>query len=241
MIEKFDEAVSAYESKNFTGAYELFKEASIVDPNAMINLAIMSMKGIGCTKDNKNAKEWFEQAAEQDNLRALSSLGHFYEKGILGEIDDEKALSYYKKAADLGDIQSQLKAGMLFKGKNENAMAMRYLIAAAHNKNEQAQSIVTYVSNASLADSRNEAFHSLGTEKKIQLVNTLIETKIKPALAQDEGGIEHVNFIDGDVPQIWLTYTGACSGCHLGSTSTADMLLEHFETMIDKNVILYIM
>lgn len=41
--------------------------------------------------------------------------------------------------------------------------------------------------------------------------------------------------------QVWLNYLGACSGCHLGSTSTADMLLQHFESLIDKNIVLYLM
>lgn len=75
----------------------------------------------------------------------------------------------------------------------------------------------------------------------MDLIEEMIKTKISPTLQGDNGGIALINYITGDKPQIWLNYLGACSGCHLGSTSTADMLLSHFETLIDKNVILYLM
>ena len=118
---------------------------------------------------------------------------------------------------------------------------MRYLITAAHNENSQAQSIITNVSNASTVNSSNEIFHGLDELKQRALVENLLQTKIIPILSIDGGGIELVNYIAGVKPQIWLNYKGACSGCQLSSTSTADMLLDHFETMIDKNVVLYLM
>ena len=69
----------------------------------------------------------------------------------------------------------------------------------------------------------------------------MIEAKIKPMLEGDNGGIELINYVPGNVPQVWLHYLGACSGCHLGSTSTADMVLKEFENLIDKNIVLYLM
>ena len=107
--------------------------------------------------------------------------------------------------------------------------------------NQQAQEIITYVSNAGIDQNYNEIFRSLDVEKQKALVENMIETKIKPTLEADSGGIELVNYIPGEVPQVWLNYLGACSGCHLGSTSTADMLLDQFEALIDKNVVLYLM
>lgn len=237
----FDNAVKAYETKNYQEAYRLFEEAAPTNANAMVNLALMHMKGYGCERSNESAKTWFEKAAEQGNAQALHSLGIFFEKGMHGVADEAQSLEYYRKAADTGHVDAQLKTGMLLRQRGEIADAMRYLIAAAHNNNSQAQSIVTYVSNADLATERNEAFHGLDVARQRALVENLLETKIRPTLAVDGGGIELINYVPGATPQVWLVYKGTCSGCHLGSTTTADMLLDHFQTMIDKNVVLYLM
>lgn len=153
----------------------------------------------------------------------------------------EQALQISKEAADNGHVQAQLKTGLLYRQDGKVAEAMRYLIAAAHNNNPQAQALITYVSNASLESAKSSAFHDLDVERQRALVENMIATKIRPTLAGDGGGIELINYVGGKTPQIWLNYLGNCSGCQLGSTSTADMLLKHFETMIDKNVVLYLM
>ncbi len=240
-MESFNMAVKAYESKEYERAYGLFEEAVDESSDAMVNLAFMHMKGNGCTPSQEKAKEWFEKAAEKDNGYALNSLGIFYEKGMGVIADEEKAFEYYKRAADTGHIDAQAKTGILYRQKGDSAKAMQYLITAAHNDNAQAQEIITYVSNSEIASERNEAFYSLSEDKQLALIENLIEKEIRPSLALDEGGIELVNYIPGEKPQVWLNYLGSCSGCHLGSTSTADMLLNHFETMIDKNVVLYLM
>lgn len=240
-MSSFESAVSAYESNDFEKAYALFKEAAKENSDAMVNLGFMHMKGAGCERSTAEAQKWFEAAAEDNQMHALNSLGIFYEKGLAGEVSEDKALEYYAKAADAGHVDAMAKAGMLYRQKNNIAKAMQYLIAAAHNNNAQAQEIITYVSNADIATVKNGAFHSLPADKQKDLIVNLIDTKIKPTLAVDGGGIELINYIPGETPVVWLNYQGTCSGCHLGSTSTAQMLLEHFETMIDKNVVLYLM
>ena len=237
----FDKAVAAFESQQFEAAYRLFEEEARNNPRAMVNLAMMHIRGIGCEQNNATAKTWFERAAEHGSAQALFSLAIFHEKGMHAKADAEKAREYYRRAADAGNVEAQLKTGMLYREQGKTAEAMRYLIAAAHNNSEQAQGLITYVSNAALATERNEAFHALDAARQRALVENLLETKIRPALSADGGGIELINYVPGKTPQIWLNYLGACSGCHLGSTSTADMLRDHFETMIDKNVVLYLM
>jgi len=240
-MESFNLAVEAYESKEYERAYGLFEEASDENSDAMVNLAFMHMKGNGCNPSHERAKGWFEKAAEKENGYALNSLGIFYEKGMGVAIDEVKSFEYYKRAADTGHADAQAKTGILYRQKGDSAKAMQYLITAAHNDNAQAQEIITYVSNSEIASERNKAFYTLSEEKQLALIENLIEKEIRPSLALDEGGIELVNYIPGEKPQVWLNYLGSCSGCHLGSTSTADMLLNHFETMIDKNVVLYLM
>jgi uncharacterized protein len=241
MSEALHQAFEAFEAKDYPKAYGIFEEAAHNNPDAMVNLAIMHMQGKGCEQSYELAESWFEKAAKAGNIKAQYSLGMMYEKGMTGAVDEKKSLEYYKQAANGGHVDSQLKAGMLLKQQNEVAEAMRYLIAAAHNGNTQAQSIITYASNSDIATERNDAFYGLDTERQRKLIENLIATKIRPTLAVDGGGIELINFIPGEKPQVWLHYQGTCSGCHLGSTSTADMILDHFETMIDKNVILYLM
>lgn len=242
MNETFDKAVTAYETKHYNEAYGLFEELSDTNSNAMVNLALMHLKGEGCDKNSEKALNLFERAADNDNnLKALFSLGAFYEKGLSGSADAKKSFEYYKKAADYGHVDAQLKTGLMYRQEGNIARAMRYLITAAHNNNQQAQSIITYVSNSSEAKERNGAFHDLDEARQRVLIENMIETKIRPTLSNDGGGIELVNYVGGKTPQVWLNYLGACSGCQLGSTSTADMLLDHFETLIDKNVVLYLM
>lgn len=242
MTTLFDKGVSAYESKSYPVAYRHFEEAaSEENRDAMVNLAIMHMKGVGCERDMEEAKKWFEKAALLGHPHAMMSLAHIYEKGMDGNVDSDKALEYYVQAANHGMVDAQLKAGMLFREKEKMSNAMQYFITAAHNNNKQAQEIITYVSNAGIDENHNEIFRSLDEAKQKALVENMIETKIRPTLEADSGGIELINYIPGEKPQVWLNYLRACSGCHLGSTSTADMLLDQFEALIDKNVVLYLM
>jgi Fe-S cluster biogenesis protein NfuA/predicted RNase H-like HicB family nuclease len=241
MTGTFDKAIEAYETKQFDVAYGLFEEAAQSNTKAMLNLAMMHMKGTGCAQSDAEAKVWLERAAAEGSSQALYSLAVIYEKGLQGAADSDKALEYYVKAADEGHIEAQLKAGMLYRQNNNISESMRYLITAAHNNHEQAQGIITFVSNASLTTVANRPFRSLDDARQRALVEDMIEKKIRPTLQADNGGINLVNYIPGEIPQIWLNYLGACSGCHLGSTSTADMLLDQFETLVDKNVVLYLM
>jgi Fe-S cluster biogenesis protein NfuA len=71
-------------------------------------------------------------------------------------------------------------------------------------------------------------------------VEMVINDNLGPILASDGGGVELVNYVSGDTPEIWLRYLGACSGCHLGPTSTAGMILEQFENVIDKRIVIYL-
>lgn len=241
MEQIFTKALAEFEAKNYSEAYKLFENVSDENSDAMVNIAIMHMQGRGCTQSYVLASSWFEKAANMGNMKAQRSLGIIYEKGMAGESDESKAFEYYKLAADQGDVEAQLKTGLFYKQNGNTIEAMRYLITAAHNNSSQAQSIITYVSNKELNAAKNEPFYVLNPLQQRALIEDVLNTQIRPTLAADGGGVELVNFIAGENPQIWLSYLGTCSGCHLGSTSTADMLLGHFETLIDKNVVLYLM
>lgn len=242
LMSRFEMGVGAFEAKQYREAYGYFVEAAATrDANAMVNLGVMAMQGKGCDRNIDAAKQWFAKAAEAGSMHAMMSLGQIHEKGLDGTPDEPSAVKYYKQAAEIGHVDAQLKAGLLLREAGQYADAMRYLVTAAHNNSVRAQEIVTFVSNKELVTTANAPFRALSPEQQAALVMQVINEKIKPTLEADSGGIELLNYIPGETPQIWLRYLGACSGCHLGSTSTADMLLDHFEELIDKNVVLYLM
>jgi uncharacterized protein len=238
----FDQGVAAYEAKSYAEARRYFEEAAALrHTDAMVNLGLMHLKGQGGERSTADARAWFEQATQSGNTQAALILAHMTETDMYGKPDRAQAMEYYKRAADGGAPEAQFKVGMYLKEQGEVAGAMQYLIAAAHNDNPHAQELITYVSNAGIEPARNTLFRSLESDKQRALIENMIQTKIRPTLEADSGGIELVNYTPGDVPQVWLHYLGACSGCHLGSTSTADMLLDRFEELIDKNIVLYLM
>ncbi|MFK8105162.1 MAG: hypothetical protein AB8G15_21800 [Saprospiraceae bacterium] len=57
---------------------------------------------------------WYEQAAGQGNPKALTNLGHIYQKGIGVTVDLKKAMDYYQKAAMLKDERAQANLGNMY-------------------------------------------------------------------------------------------------------------------------------
>lgn len=60
------------------------------------------------------AAAWFQKAAEQSHVEAMSELGLCYELGCGVEQNDEIALDWYTKAANLGHITSKYSVGEAF-------------------------------------------------------------------------------------------------------------------------------
>jgi Fe-S cluster biogenesis protein NfuA len=147
----------------------------------------------------------------------------------------------FEKAAQLGLVTAWTKLGLAHQQKGEIKEAMEWFISAAMKGETQAQALVTYVSNNVLATTLNDQFRSLDTDKQQEVIEKIIAIEIAPALLKDGGGIEFVHYIPGETPQIWLHYLGACSGCHLSSTSTADMIIKVLEKRIDQHIALILL
>ncbi|WP_306028083.1 NifU family protein [Stappia sp. MMSF_3263] len=83
------------------------------------------------------------------------------------------------------------------------------------------------------ADSEEEFFEE-GDEETVGTIKELIETRVRPAVAQDGGDITFRGFRDGIV---YLSMRGACSGC---PSSTATLkhgiqnLLRHFVPEVEE-------
>ena len=78
------------------------------------------------------------------------------------------------------------------------------------------------------AASDGEEFFEAGDENTVATIKELLETRVRPAVAQDGGDITFRGFKDGTV---YLNMRGACAGC---PSSTATLkhgiqnLLRHF-------------
>lgn len=60
------------------------------------------------------AAVWFEKAADEGNVEAMTELGLCYELGCGVEQSDEKALDWYTKAANLGHPTAKFSVGEIF-------------------------------------------------------------------------------------------------------------------------------
>ena len=91
---------SAINDEEYLQAFQLIDTAALFGSNsAACQLGVMYKSGIGCNIDFEKSVFWFEKAAEDNNERAMYSLGYMYLKG-LGTIpqDYKKALQWFDKS-----------------------------------------------------------------------------------------------------------------------------------------------
>ncbi|MGZ5208351.1 MAG: NifU family protein [Sulfuricurvum sp.] len=233
------QAIKAYDMKDFMSAKAIWESLSKSNSNAMVNLGTMYAKGFGIPKNIHKAYELFERAASLGHETAAFYLGGMYENGIGVTANMTESIRHYTVAAEANIATAQLKLGLLLR--NDDVLnSMKWMIKAAHAGESQAHSLLTYVSNKNEGNDINVAFRSSYESTQRAKVESVISDNLGPILASDGGGVELVNYISGDTPEIWLRYLGACSGCHLGPTSTAGMILEQFEKVIDKRIVIYL-
>lgn len=233
------EALGAYDAQRYGEARAIWERLYEHNADAAVNLATLYVKGQGVARNMAKAAELFDGAVKKGHELAAFYLGGMFENGIGVAKDLHKAHGYYEFAASKGNVSAMVKLGIMLQSSDVKT-AMYWLIQAAHEGDPQAQQFITYVSNAALATNLNTAFRTLDETAQRHHVQSVVAAQIAPALAKDEGGIELVHYIGGETPQIWLRYLGACSGCHLGSTSTADMIIGILEAHIDAKIVLYL-
>lgn len=232
-------AIIAYDKKEYAVARSIWEGLSATNTDAMVNLGTMYVKGFGVAKSISIAFTLFERAAAYGHETASFYMGGMYENGIGVPENKAEAIRYYTVAAEANMPSAQLKLALVLRDEDP-LTSMKWMISAAHAGEAQAHSLLTYVSNMSQATDINVAFRMMDESSQRAKVEMVIAENLAPTLASDGGGIELVNYVGGDTPEIWLRYLGACSGCHLGPTSTAGMILEQFENAIDKKIVIYL-
>ena len=76
-------------------------------PEAQYNLGIAHIEGLGVSYNASAARRYFENAARQDVMEAAYNLGLIYENGLLGQPQPDRALYWYKQAADAGSPEGK--------------------------------------------------------------------------------------------------------------------------------------
>ena len=99
-----NEGVAAYQAGNVPLAYKEFLAcAQKGDADCQFNVALMYEKGLGVTKDEKEAVVWYRKSANQGSSNAQFNLGVLYENGRGSAVDFAQANQWYRKASVQGD------------------------------------------------------------------------------------------------------------------------------------------
>ncbi len=140
--ELLDQAIAFENAGEYEKAVLLYEEAGdLGNADALNNLGIYYLQGVGVTENYKKAVELFEAAYKKGSVDAAKSLGFVYRTGRGVPVDLDQALKYYQVAADKGDAFSQNEMGVIYQaeGTEESyAKAAKYYRLAADQNNEMA-------------------------------------------------------------------------------------------------------
>lgn len=86
------------------------------------------------------------------------------------------------------------------------------------------------VSSSILDDFDREKYPQLSNEEKVVIVEAILDSSIRPALANDGGGLE---VIEVDGPIVRIRYQGACGGCPSATGGTLRAIENHLKSQLD--------
>lgn len=113
---KYNEACAAYEDKNYAKAYELFYELALEsDVSCQMNVANMLQHGLGVEQSEDRAKEWFEQAALNEDKQAQ----YIHAWNCIQNANEEEGYKYLKLSAEAGFLDAVYDLAGLYARKNE--------------------------------------------------------------------------------------------------------------------------
>ena len=108
-------AKEAYDRGDFTRARDLFQaEADKGDPEAKHYMASLYHQGHGVKKDNEKALALLSEAANDDYVLSIATLGAMYLKGDIVDQDYQKSFDYFLRAAEFGHLQSIVKVSQFY-------------------------------------------------------------------------------------------------------------------------------
>ncbi|AHG22774.1 hypothetical protein Z042_12465 [Chania multitudinisentens RB-25] len=120
--------------------------------------------------DYNAALEWYNKAAEQENIVAIHHLGWMHEKGLGVEADLEQAAHYYLKSAEKGFFQSCFNLALLFARQDQFTQAEYWLEKAAQAGNDEQKLVVAmeyYASDNGIPVNEELALHWFNVSAKM--------------------------------------------------------------------------
>lgn len=155
----FADDFSAYRLGNYNKAIEPLLNQSGKNGVADYYLGRIYLQGYGQLKNSQLAIRYFTQSAQKGYLPAIQFMARY---ALLHDKNSEQAVVWFKKAADLGDVNAQMFMAAAYRygigvKKNLDA-ATPYYISAAKNGNSVAQ----YTLAENFIDSRHAANKKLG-------------------------------------------------------------------------------
>ena len=89
------------------------------------------------------------------------------------------------------------------------------------------------VSSSILDDFDTEKYPDLADDEKVIIVEAILDSSIRPALANDGGGLEVIE-VEGHIVRI--RYQGACGGCHSSTGGTLRVIENHLRSQLDPEI-----
>ena len=121
-------------------ADEIIEKAEQGDPDAQYNLALLYDYGVGVEQNLHKRFELLEAAARQKHPEAIAMLGaHYYLGTHTAEKNKERGITYFKRAAALGNDCAITNLGIIEFFNHNSKKALEYLLQAESMGNSRAQ------------------------------------------------------------------------------------------------------
>ena len=89
------------------------------------------------------------------------------------------------------------------------------------------------ISSSILDDFDKDKYPRLSDDEKAIIVEAILDESVRPALANDGGGLE---VIEVEGPVVRIRYQGACGGCPSASGGTLRVIENHLKSQLDPNI-----
>ena len=89
------------------------------------------------------------------------------------------------------------------------------------------------VSSSILDDFDKATYPQLSDDEKVIIVEAVLDSSVRPALANDGGGLEVIE-VDGHIVRI--RYQGACGGCPSATGGTLRVIENHLRDQLDPEI-----
>lgn len=124
---------------------ELMQGVEKGDNEALVELGLRYLGGVGVDKDEQKSVEMLRKAAEQGNVKAMRIMAMLYYRGEEVPKNRSEAQKWAEQAAALGDIEAHIVMGLIYDEARDYAKAYQHFLVAAEAGNESGINAVTSI------------------------------------------------------------------------------------------------